>query len=191
MRPSDLLLPGPATFRHALENPRAGLWIGLILLTVGALYGCWVAVFQLALGGDLQGIPVAEIPVWLLFAGNVLAGVMIAIIGHIGIALIAWLMARAVGAPAYLIVLYRTTAYLLPVAALAAPFLALTGGAVVVPEADPPGLWIYALLALLGAGLFFSGLFDLFRTTQDLSPTRAALATALFVIFSVAILLIA
>lgn len=191
MRPSNLLLPGAATFRHALESPRAGLWIGLILLTVGALYGCWVATFQLMLGGELQGIAVAEIPIWLLFAGNVLAGVMIAIIGHIGIALIAWLMARAVGASAYLIVLYRTTAYLLPVAALAAPFLALTGGAVVVPEADPPRLWIYALLALLGAGLFIGGLFVLFRTTQDLSPTRAALATALFVLFSIAILLIA
>ena len=191
MRPTDLLLPGAATFRHALESPRAGVWISLILLTVGALYGCWVAGFQLMLGGELQGIPVAEIPIWLLFAGNVLAGVMIAIIGHVGIALIAWLMARAVGAQAYLIVLYRTTAYLLPVAALAAPFLARTGGAVVVPEMAPPGLWIYALLALLGAGLFFSGLFDLFRTTQDLSPTRAALATALFVLFSVAIILIA
>jgi hypothetical protein len=191
MRPTNLLLPGATVFRHALENPRAGLWISLILLTVGALYGCWVAAFQLMLGGDLQGIAVAEIPIWLLFAGNVLAGVMITIIGHIGIALIAWLMARAVGASAYLIVLYRTTAYLLPVAALAAPFLALTGGAVVVPEADPPRLWIYALLALLGAGLFISGLFVLFRTTQDLSPARAALATALFVVFSVAILLIA
>ena len=39
--------------------------------------------------------------------------------------------------------------------------------------------------------LVIGGLFVLFRTTQDLSPTRAALATALFVIFSVAILLIA
>lgn len=191
MRPSNHLLPGAAVFRHALENPRAGLWIGLILLTVGALYGCWVAAFQLMLGGDLQGVPVAEIPIWLLFAGNVLAGVMIAIIGHIGIALIAWLVARAVGAPAYLIALYRTTAYLLPVAALAAPFLALTGGAVVVPEEDPPRLWNYALLALLGAGPFLGGLFVLFRTTQDLSPARAALATALFAIFLVAVLLVA
>ena len=191
MRPIDLLLPGAATFRHALESPRAGWWISLILLTVGALYGCWVAAFQLVLVGELQGIPVAEIPIWLLFAGNILAGVMIAIIGHVGITLIAWLMARAVGATAYLIVLYRTTAYLLPVAALAAPFLALTGGAVVVPGGDPPQLWIYVLLAMLGAGLFLSGLFDLFRTTQDLSPIRSAIATVLFVLFSVAILLIA
>ena len=191
MRVLDLLLPGAAAFRHALESPRAGWWIGLILLAVGMLYGCWVAAFQLALGGDLQGIPVGQIPLWLLFAGNILAGVMIAIIGHLGIALIAWLMARAVGAPAYLIVLYRTTAYLLPAAALAAPFLALTGGAVTAPGAEPPRLWIYALLAVLGASLFLAGLFVLYRTVQDLSPVRAALATTLFALFSLAILLIA
>ena len=191
MRPFDLILPGGATFHHALESPRAGLWIGLILLVVGALYGAWVAAFQLALRGDLQGIPAAEIPLWLLFAGNMLAGVMIAIIGHLGIALIAWLMARAVGAAAYLIVLYRTTAYLLPAAALAAPWLALTGGAVETQGADPPQLWLYAMLAALGAGLVLTGLFALYRTILDLGPARAALATALFSVFSLAILLVA
>lgn len=191
MRLAELLLPGEATFHHALENPRAGWWISLILLGVGALYGAWVATFQLALGGDLQGIPVGEIPIWLLFGGNILAGVMIAIIGHLGIALIAWLMVRAVGGAGYLIVLYRTTACLLPVAALAAPWLALTGGAVAAPEADPPRLWIYALLAVLGAGLFLFGLFALFRTVQELSPARASLATALFFLFALAILLVA
>jgi hypothetical protein len=189
MRLSDLLLPGAATFRHALESPRAGIWIGLILLVVGTLYGAWVAAFQLALGGQLQGIPVEAIPTWLLFTGNILAGVMIAIIGHLGIALIAWLMARAVDASAYLIVLYRTTAYLLPAAVLAAPWLALTGGAVVAPGADPPRLWLYGLLAALGAALFLSGLFKLYRTVQELTPTRAALATLLFLLFSAATLI--
>lgn len=189
MQFSDLLLPGAATFRHALESPRAGLWIGLILLVVGALYGSWVASFQLALGGELQGIPVEAIPAWVVFAGNILAGVMIAIIGHLGIALIAWLMARAVGASAYLVVLYRTTAYLLPAAVLAAPWVALIGGAVVAPGADPPRLWLYGLLAALGVGLFLAGLFTLYRTVQELTVTRAALATLLFLLFSAATLI--
>lgn len=197
MRVSDLLFPGERTFRHALESPRAGLWIALLLIGVGGLYGIWVAAFQLALGTDLQGIPVARIPTWLLFAGNALAGMMIATIGHLGIALITWLMVRAVGAPCPLLVLYRTTAYLLPAAVLAAPWLALTGGAVVVGDAGDgaagamPRLWIYALLAATGGGFFLAGLFSLLRLVPGLSPFRAAFATALVVAFSAAILLIA
>lgn len=190
MRILDLLIPGEGAFRHALESPRAGLWITAILIGLGALYGTWVAALQQASGADLQGIEVAEIPAYILYGGNILAGVMIALIAHVGIALIAWLMARAVGGAAHLIVLWRTTAYLLPLAALAAPWIALTTASVGTAERLAPAP-VYLVLAIIGAALFLAGLHAIFRTIIGLSPFRASLAVALFLLFSTSILLIA
>jgi hypothetical protein len=146
--------------------------------------------FQRAIGGDLQGVPIDEIPGWILFGGNVLSGLVITVAVHIGITLVAWLMARAVGGPGLLVGLYRTTAYLLPLGALAVPQIALTVAAAGREVPPLPLEWAYVPLAAIGLALVFAGLYQIYLLTQDKGTKRSALAVALFALFCGSILLI-
>ncbi|MBE0616900.1 MAG: hypothetical protein IH608_03080, partial [Proteobacteria bacterium] len=122
---TDLFLLRDTPYRHACESRRAPLWMALFLLGVGGAYGVLVAHFQKTLGVSLQGIPAAEIPGWILYGGNVLSGMLVALVFHGGVTLVVWLMARAAGGAGRLGLLYRATAYLLPLGLPALPLLAL------------------------------------------------------------------
>ena len=186
----DLLLARPAAYRHADQSPRAALWMAGFLLAVGALYGVLVARFQLALGGSLQGFPVAEISGAVLYGGNVVAGVLVALVFHGGVTLVLWLMTRAVGGPGRLGLLYRASAYLLPLAVPALPFLAAdsaarAGGAAVLPLAA----W-YPYLAGGSVAWLSLGLVQVVRTTQGTGLARSLTAVVLFTLFCGSILLV-
>jgi len=186
----DLLLARPAAYRHADQSPRAALWMAGFLLTVGALYGVLVARFQLALGGSLQGVPVVEIPGAVLYGGNVIAGVLVALVFHGGVTLVLWLMTRAVGGPGRLGLLYRATAYLLPLAVPALPLLAAdsavrAGGA----AAALPLISWYPTLAGCSVAWLLLGLVQVLRTTQGTGLARSLAAVALFTLFCGSILL--
>ncbi len=186
----DLFLLKPGPYRHACESLRAGFWVMGFLAVTGVLHGLLVALFQLMIGGSLQDIPVAEIPRWVLFAGNILSGLLTVTAVHAGITLVAWLMARATGGPGLLVGLYRATAYLLPLAWPALPQVALS---VAAPAGQRPALpfdFAYLPLAVLAAGLFFIGLFQIYMVTQGRGPARSTASVALFALFSFAVLLI-
>ena len=194
MRPLQLLFPDFDTFQHALENPRASWLVTAFLIGVGALYGLLVAAFQQATGGDfIPGLSVAEIPTHILFGGNVIAGILIVMAGHVGVTFVTWLMARAVGGPGHLTALYRTTAYLLPLFVPALPYVASRDAldSLSAQTAAFPLQALYLPLAGLSAALILSGLYALYRHVQEVSPVRAGIATAGFTIFVWAILLIA
>jgi len=199
MRPIQLILPDEDTFRHALESPRAPWMVTAFILAVGVLYGTLVAAFQQAVGGTLEGIPVSEFPAYILYGGNMLAGVLIALAGHAGVTLIAWLMARGVGGPGHMGALYRCTAYLLPQIVPALPYIAMLSIAAPEPAAGADGgpavtlplQMLYLPLAGLGIAMVLSGLFSLYRSVQGLSPVRSGIATALFALFLGSILIVA
>lgn len=190
----DIFLLRPQAAIHACENRRAPLWISAFIILVGGIYGILVALLQRSLGGELQGIPVANIPFWVLTLGNVLPGILIVIMTHIGAMLVAWLMAKAVGGPGLLALLYRTTGYLLPLLLPALPAIAFTV-ATTTTTAHSAGAgsipWLYLALAVVGAALLCAALYQMFRVTQNLQSNRALLATALFAVFSVSILMLA
>jgi hypothetical protein len=189
----DLFLLRPEAFRHACENQRAPLWISAFLFLVGIVYGVLVALIQRALGGELQGVPTADFPLRTLALGNILPGVIIAILVHLGVTLVAWLMAKAVGGPGYLVLLYRVTGYLLPLTLPALPALAFHTASTNIqnPAVAMAMPWPYLLLAGCGAVLFVAGLYQALRVTQDLSPSRTAFAVALFAAFAASIMSIA
>ena len=188
----DLFLLRPAAFRHACENRRAPFWISAFLFLVGIVYGVLVGFLQHGLGGELQGVPIATIPLWVLALGNSVMGVLIAVMGHIGITLVAWMMARAVGGPGYLGLLYRTSGYLLPLTLPALPALAFNSAATTIqnPGATTMPL-LYLPLAGVGAALFLGGLYQALRVTQNLQPARTAVAVVLFAAFTASIMSIA
>lgn len=192
---ADLFLLKPAPYRHACESPHAAWYATAALAATGALYGLLVAWFQRAAGGEIQGFPVADIPDRVLFGGNLAAGIVITICVHAGIAVVAWMMARAIGGPGLLIGIYRTTAYLLPLGWPALPKIAAavvantTGGAPATAAfAAAP---VLTPLAVLGLAQVLVGLFHIYVYTQGKGPGRAALAVALFALFSFAIILAA
>ena len=177
-------------YRHACESPAAGYWItGFIVLT-GTLYGLLVAVFQRAIGGDLGGIPLDQIPGFVLFGGNVLSGILITIMVHIGVVLVAWLAARGVGGPGWFGLLYKATAYLLPLLWGALPQAALIGAVagrdVVSPAVQPLTL----PLAVVSGAMFLFGLYQIMRLIQGFSAGRAAGAIGIFAVFCIALFLI-
>ena len=187
----DIFLLRPAPYRHACESPRAGLYIGLLLVATGTLYGLLVALFQRLGGGTIRGFAVADIPAWALFGGNVLSGIVVTIMVHVGITFLAWLMARAIGGPGVLAAMYRTTAYLLPLTWPALPQVskttALAGQQPVPLPFDP----LYLPLAVAGLSLFLIGLTNVYAVTQGKGVGRAAFGAALFALFAVSILLVA
>lgn len=188
----DLFLFRPEAFRHACENQRAPLWISAFLFLVGIVYGTLVALLQRALGGELQGVPTATIPLWILALGNILMGIIIAVLVHLGITLVAWLMAKAVGGPGYLVLLYRVTGYLLPLSLPALPALAFNTASTTIQNPVTMAMpLLYLPLAGFGAALFLAGLYQALRVTQGLKPSRATLAVALFAAFAASILSLA
>ena len=186
----DLFLLRVEPFRHACESPRASLWTAAALISTGLLYGSLTALFQRAIGGTLQDIPVAEIPDSILLGGNLLSGLLIVLAVHAGITLVAWLMAKAIGGPGLLIALYRTTAYLLPLGWPALPLLTLSAAAAGREVPALPLDWAYLPLAALGVALFHAGLFQIYALTQEKGPARSAAGVVLFAVFSFCVILI-
>jgi len=188
----DIFLLKPDAYVHACENRRAPLWISAFIILVGVIYGILVALLQRSIGGELQGIPVAHIPFWVLMLGNILPGIVITIMIHIGIMLVAWLMAKALGGRGELGLLYRAGGYLLPLTLPALPAVAFTVAVTTTTahSAGPIPL-IYQALAVFGTALFLAGLYHVFRVTQNFPPTRTLFAVALFAAFSVSILSLA
>jgi hypothetical protein len=193
MRFSQLIFPDIETFRHAIESPRAPWLVTGILIGLGTVFGVLVAAFQQAIGGTLAGIPIDRFGGFELYFGNVLAHILIVLACHVGVTIVAWLMAKAVGGPGHLAALYRTTAYLLPLLLPALPYVAAQSAAASLGGSvgEPPLQGLLLPLAGLGAALGLSGLYALFRDVQDRSPPRAAFATAGFVVFVAAVLIVA
>ena len=188
----NIFLLRPQAVIHACEDRRAPLWISAFIILIGVIYGVLVALLQRSLGGKLQDIPIADIPFWVLTLGNVLPGILITIMVHIGAMLVAWLMAKAVGGPGLLALLYRGTGYLLPLFLPALPAIAFTvATTTTTAHSARPMPLLYLALAIFGAALFFAGLYQVFRVTQNLQPTRALFAVALFAAFSVSVLSLA
>lgn len=186
----DLFLLRPSPYRHACDNPRSPVWATGSLIGTGAVYGVLVALFQRALGGDIQGVPLDRISDTVLIGGNLLAGILIVLVFHGGVTLVVWLMARAVGGPGQLGVLYRATAYLMPLTLPLLPKMALGSAA---QEGEIPGLpmmGIYTTLAWAGVLMVLSGLYQLLRITQNLGAKRSAAAVFLIALFCYAILLL-
>ncbi len=177
-------------YRHACESPTAGYWITGFILATGGIYGLLVAIFQRMIGGELQGFPVDRIPAFILFGGNALAGLVITIMVHMGVVLVTWLAARGVGGPGWFGLLYRATAYLLPLLWGALPqaalFAALAGRDVSPPAFQP----LILPLTVISMAMFLFGLFQIMRLTQDISIERAAGAVGIFVVFCVALFLV-
>lgn len=177
-------------YRHACESPTAGYWITGFIVATGMIYGLLVATFQRAIGGDLQGFPVEQIPGLVLFGGNVLAGLVITIMVHMGFVLVSWLAARGVGGPGLFGYLYKATSYLLPLLIGALPqaaLIAARAGRDVSPPAIQP---LTVPLAVLSGGMFLFGLYQIMRLTQGFAGGRAAGAVGIFTVFCVALFLI-
>jgi hypothetical protein len=186
----DLFLLRAQPYRHACESPRASLWVTAFVVGTGILYGTLVALFQRTIGGDVGGVPVEQIPDWILYGGNVISGLVITVAVHFGITLAAWLMAKAIGGPGLLVGLYRTTAYLLPLGALAVPQIALTVAAAGRELPPLPLDWAYLPLAALGLALLFAGLYQIYLLTQEKGPVRSAVAVVLFALFCGSVFLV-
>ncbi|MGF1641940.1 MAG: hypothetical protein ACFCUO_13420 [Rhodospirillales bacterium] len=186
----DLFLLRVWPFRHACEHPRASLWVTAFIAATGVLYGTLVALFQRAIGADVGGHPVAEIPSSILYGGNIVAGLIVTVAVHVGITLVAWLMARAIGGPGLLVGLYRTTAYLLALGWPAVPQIALTVAAAGRAVPPLPADWAYLPLAGIGLALFFAGLYQIYVLTQEKGPARSAFAVVMFAIFVFAVFLV-
>lgn len=186
----DLFLLRPTPYFHACENPRAAFWVSGFLIVTGVLYGSLVALFQRAIGGEIQGIPVADIPNSILFGGNIVSGLLIVFISHLGVTLVAWLMARGVGGPGGLVGLYRTTAYLLPLFIPALPKIALTTVTIGRDLPPIPFETTYTLMAAAAVVMVLAGHYQAIRVTQDVSPGRAAASVGLFALFIGSLLLL-
>ena len=188
---ADLFLLRDTPYRYAGENSRSPMWMPLMLISMGSLYGILVAFFQKTVGVDIHGYAVAEISNMILIGGNIVAGVLITLFFHGGTTLLVWLMARGVGGPGLLALLYRTSAFLLPLTFPALPYLAAKS---VLPEGDLdsilPYSWLYAPLAVYSLISLTVGLFHMFRVTQQVTPLRCAMAVFLLLFFSVGVLMI-
>ena len=193
MRLIQFIFPDVSTFRHAIEDPRAPWLVTAFLLGLGLLYGVLVAAFQRASTGELAGIPVSAFSSAILYGGNIVAGILITLAAHVGITFVAWLMARAVGGPGNLPALYRTTAYLLPLCGPALPYLAShsAAGSVGTAISGLPLQILYLPGAGLATALLLAGIYTLFREVQGVSQSRAAMATLGFLMFTVAVVLVA
>ncbi|MEA1923561.1 MAG: hypothetical protein U9N63_12995 [Pseudomonadota bacterium] len=188
---TDLFLLRDTPYRFAGESSRSPLWMPFMLISMGSLYGFLVAFFQKTVGGEIHGYALDQISNTILFGGNIVSGVLIALFFHGGTTLLVWLMARGVGGPGYLALLYRTSAFLLPLTFPALPYLAAKS---VLPEGDPnqllPYSWLYAPLAVYSLISLVVGLFHMFRVTQQVTLLRCAIAVFLLIFFSVGVLMI-
>ncbi len=186
----DIVSLRPSAYEHACLSPRAPFFITCFLLVTGVAYGALVALFQHLGGGSLQGVPVAEIDNTILFGVNIAAGIMITVIAHVALVIIAWMMARGIGGPGGLVGIYRSTAYLLPVAIPTLPWLALSGAASLDQAHPIPFAESFGPLAIAGLALLMLGLFQIYLVTQQVTPLRAAIGTIFTTLFITSILMI-
>ena len=187
----DLFLLRDTPYRYACENPKSPRWMPFLFVGVGSFYGFLVALFQKSVGIELHGIAVDQIPNLILFGGNVISGIFVALFFHGGVTLLVWFVAKGVGGPGRLAVLYRAMAFLLPLTLPALPYLAarsaLAGGA---PSLLLPYNWCYTLLAAYAFIVLIIGLFKMFRVTQEIAVWRCSFAVFLLILFSVAVLIL-
>lgn len=194
MSPAQILFPDAETFRHALESPRAAWLVTGFLIGLGCVYGLFVGAFQQALDGEIApGLTVAEVPAYIIYGGNMIAGVLIVLAVHVGMTFTTWLMAKAAGGPGNLTALYRTTAYLMPLTLPGLPYVAASAAfaSLDAPSGTLPLPELYLPLAGLAIALVLNGLYTLYRQVQGLSAARAGFGTGGFAIFVIAILIIA
>ncbi len=188
---TDLFLFRDTPYRFAGENSRSPMWMPFMLISMGSLYGILVAFFQKTAGGEIHGYALEQISNTILIGGNIVAGVLIALFFHGGTTLLLWLMARGVGGPGLLALLYRTSAFLLPLTFPALPYLAAKS---VLPEGDLnhilPYSWLYAPLAIYSLISLSVGLFHMFRVTQQVTVVRCVFAVLLLLFFSTGVLLL-
>lgn len=186
----DILSLRPSAYEHACLSPRAPFFISSFLLVTGVAYGALVALFQRLGGGSLQGVSVASIDNTILFGVNIAAGVMITVIAHVALVIIAWMMARGIGGPGGFVGIYRSTAYLLPIAIPTLPWLALNGAASLEQAQAIPFAETFGPLAIAGLALLMLGLFQVYLVTQQVTPLRAGIGTILAALFITSILMI-
>lgn len=184
----DLFLLRDTPYRYAADNPKSPIWMPFLLLSAGILYGCLVAIFQRQAGMLIHGVDAREISSLILMGGNVLSGIFVALVFHGGVTLIVWLMAKGVGGPGNLGVLYRCTAFILPLAYPAFPYLA--ADAIKEGTENLPYVQVYPFLAALSFVLMAVSLFRLFRVSQGVKVWRAALATFMVFFFSASVLIL-
>lgn len=139
----------------------------------------------------IHGIELSQISDKILFGGNMIAGIFIILIFHGGVTMMVWLMAKGVGGPGRLSVLYRTTAFLLPAILPALPFLAADNALAgdVALSILPFGV-IYVPLAIWASVSLMAGLYHTFRITQQVDVKRSAFAVFLVLFFSFAVLML-
>ncbi|MBN2705167.1 MAG: hypothetical protein JXR89_01855 [Deltaproteobacteria bacterium] len=184
----DLFLLRDTPYRYAAENPRSPIWIPFLLILSGLVYGLLVAVFQRLVGAEIHGIQAREISLSILYGGNILSGIFVAFIFHGGVTLILWLMAKGVGGPGHLALLYRSSAFLLPLGLPAFPYLAADGLSRGVEEI--PYSSSFPLLAVFSLALLAGSLFRLYRVSQGVTVLRALLATFMVFFFCTAVLIL-
>ncbi len=187
---ADLFLFRDTPYRYARDNSRSPLLMPFLLIGIGIIYGFLVALFQKMGGVELHGLAVEQISNKVLFGGNIISGIFVALVFHGGVTLIVWLMAKSVGGPGNLGILYRTTAYLLPQALPALPFLASRSA---MPEGGFEVLaysWLYTPLAAYAFISMAVGLFHIFRVTQQITTLRCALAVFITIFFCSSVLLL-
>ncbi len=187
----DIFLLRDRPYRFA-SSDRASSWLmPLILLSTGSLYGLLVALFQRGVGGVIHGVEVNQISDMILFGGNMIAGIFIVLFFHGGVTMLVWLMAKGVGGPGGLALLYRTTSLLLPAALPALPFLAADNALAegIIMSNLPLGV-VYAPLAAWSAIAMVAGLYHTFRVTQQVASKRCAFAVFLVLFFSFGVLML-
>ena len=187
---ADLFLFRDTPYLYARDSSRAPLLIPFFQLAMGTSYGFLVAFFQNNAQIILHGINVEHMPGKIVFGGNIISGILVALIFHGGVTIIVWLMAKGVGGAGNLAMLYRTTAYLLPQALLALPFIASRsvlpgGGFEVLPYSG-----LYTPLASYALISSIVGLFHIFRVTQQINIQRCAVAVLFTVLFCSAVLML-
>ncbi len=187
---ADTFLFRDTPYIYARDNSRSPLLMPFLLLGTGIIYGFLVAFFQKTAGVELHGITVEQISNRVLFGGNIISGVLVAMVFHGGVTLIVWLMAKGVGGPGNLTILYRTTAYILPQTLLALPLLAAHSALPQGGLESLPYYWLYAPMAAYATLSLIIGLFHIFRVTQQVTTLRCIFAVFLLLFFSAAVLLL-
>lgn len=182
----DLFLLRDTPFRHAIDSPRSPWVVSACLLGIGILLGAAMTVYAIH-SGEIGGIPldpsITADPL-MLFLFQSVAGTMIVVLVHIGITLFAWLAAKGIGGPGYMVGLYRMTAYALPLGVPAIPAIARTVSFAEPPTGPLPFDSVALPLSVMGAVLFLAGMFHVFRLSQGKGPRLTILAVALFALFT-------
>ncbi len=189
----DLFLLRDAPYRHAVESPAAPWVVSACLTGVGTVLGAMLTVYAVA-SGQIRGVELdpalLERP-HILFLLEVVAGLAIVLLLHIGITLFTWLAAKGIGGPGYLVALYRMTGYALPLGIPAVPAIAKSVAFIEPPTQALPLDSLSAPLAAAGALLFLAGLFHILRLSQGKSLRLTALGVVIFAVLTAAAIYLA